>query len=112
MTEISYIELLRMAHEQLDSQSAMITKLEDSYTALSKANQQILNSALDSESNYCELRGSLPAHNLEQQAKGFDYASNKLTEQQGAAAAPILEMFNYFKNDLLSQAKALKEDKQ
>jgi hypothetical protein len=28
MTEISYIELLRMAHEQLDSQSAMIEVLE------------------------------------------------------------------------------------
>ena len=46
---------------------------------------------------------------LEQQAKGFDYASNKLTEQQGDSAAPILEMFDYFKKDLLQQAKALKE---
>jgi hypothetical protein len=58
--------------------------------------------------SYTTIESTLEAHNLEQQAKGFDYASNKLTEQQGAAAAPILEMFNYFKNDLLSQAKALK----
>jgi hypothetical protein len=57
------------------------------------------------------LELNIEFHKLEQQAKGFDYASNKLTEQQGAAAAPILEMFNYFKNDLLRQAKALKESK-
>ena len=56
-----------------------------------------------------ELEKEQAIRDLEQQAKGFDYASNKLTEQQGDSAAPILEMFDYFKKDLLQQAKALEE---
>jgi hypothetical protein len=39
---------------------------------LEKERDQILNSALDSESNYCELKDSLPAHNLEQQKEVID----------------------------------------
>jgi hypothetical protein len=42
----------------------------EEYQKLEKERDQILKSALDSESNYCDLKDSLQAHNLEQQAKG------------------------------------------
>ena len=37
--EIDYVELLRLAHEKLGSQSDMIAEIVHNYTALSKANQ-------------------------------------------------------------------------
>ncbi len=37
--EIDYVELLKLAHEKLGSQSDMIAEIVHNYTALSKANQ-------------------------------------------------------------------------
>jgi hypothetical protein len=36
-----------------------------------KERDQILKTVLDSESNYCALKDSMPVHNLEQTRKGF-----------------------------------------
>jgi hypothetical protein len=62
MTEINYKELLRMAHEQLDSQSAMIYRLNKELSSIV--------AGLFSEDE-------LEIHNLEQQAKGVrDFFTN------------------------------------
>jgi acetolactate synthase small subunit len=55
-------EYLKLAHESLDSKDAKIAELE-------KERDQILNSAINSEGNYLDLKKSMFAHNLEHQAK-------------------------------------------
>lgn len=79
-----------------------IVELRKANAELEKERDQILKSALDSESNYCDLKDSLPAHNLEQQAKGLtDYAK---VQEQGIAAVWMISAAS----TLLKQAKALK----
>jgi hypothetical protein len=60
--EIDYVELLRLAHEKLGSQSDMIAELGDNYTALSKANQWFINriAELEKERKWIDVIKELP----------------------------------------------------
>jgi hypothetical protein len=83
----------------------MMKQKDERITELEKERDQILKSALDSESNYCELKDSLPAHNLKQQAKGLtDYAK---TQEQGIDTVWMISAAS----KLLKQSEALKEGK-
>jgi hypothetical protein len=95
--EIDYVELLKLAHEKLGSQFDMIAELE-------KERDQILNSALDSESNYCKLKDSLPAHNLEQQALACDWIYTKLPNY----SSENLSVITARRLELVTQANALR----
>ena len=97
--------------------STVIAALNDRIAELEKERDQILNSALDSESNYCELKDSLPAHNLEQQAKALnDYADSILKRDRLfhinlSERMTIHDSCRNQAEDYLNQAKALKEAK-
>jgi hypothetical protein len=91
-------ELLKLAHESLDSKDERIAELE-------KERDQILKAALDSESNYCELKDSLPAHNLEQQAKSIE----DFVEPYVKYGKSVYEHGLRRAIDLRNQAKELKE---
>ena len=86
-----------------DNQQKRIAELE-------KERDEILNSALDSESNYCKLKDSLPAHNLEQQANGCFEAISEINSQfvNGASFVLVRDVNNFGVKKQL-QAKALKE---
>jgi hypothetical protein len=75
MTEISYIELLRMAHEQLDSQSAMITKLA---SKLQEAQGDKISAIAKERKRWArEDLAALEIRDIEQQAKGIsDFVSS------------------------------------
>jgi hypothetical protein len=70
----SLSDIERIAELERDRQALCNTcdQLESWNDELEKERDQILKSALDSESNYCDLKDSLPAHNLEQQAIGIE----------------------------------------
>jgi hypothetical protein len=57
--EIDYVELLKLAHEKLGSQSDMIAELESNILMLEQYNGSVESLIKD-----------IKAHNLEQQAKG------------------------------------------
>jgi hypothetical protein len=77
MSDETDIELLKLAHEKIaalenanQSLGYECAALSRKVAELDKERDQILNSAINSEGNYLDLKKSMPAHNLEQQAKG------------------------------------------
>jgi uncharacterized FlaG/YvyC family protein len=100
-------ELLRMAHEQLDSQSAMITKLAsrlqyaqgDKISAIAKERKRWAREDL----------AALEIRDLEQQAKGIEVAVRiNLTSYSEPYTVKLMARATELRN----KAKALKEDNQ
>ena len=94
-----------------DDLKSIIGKWKESHTQainkiaeLEKERDQILNSALDSESNYCKLKDSLPAHNLEQQALACDWIYTKLPNY----SSENLSVITARRLELVTQANALR----
>jgi hypothetical protein len=81
---------------------------QDRIAELEKERDQILNSALDSESNYCKLKDSLPAHNLEQQAKALSDARHDFTYSSDATCIYVDDLDKRI-DKLHGQVKALKD---
>jgi hypothetical protein len=79
---------------------------------LEKERDQILNSALNSESNYCALKDSMPVHNLEQQAKGVNGAIETCEKYDpddvGEEVITVVDLGGY-RLGLEYKAKALKD---
>jgi hypothetical protein len=84
----------------------MMKQKDERITELEKERDQILKSALDSESNYCELKDSLPAHNLEQQAKALSDAHKVIVENKMLRSAR--DYIDFRASELLEMSKALK----
>ena len=66
--EIDYVELLKLAHEKLGSQSDMIAELESNILMLEQYNGSVESLIKD-----------IKAHNLEQQAKALQFALENIT---------------------------------
>jgi hypothetical protein len=124
MTEISYIELLRMAHEQLDSQAAMIEVLKNEVDELNSASYELYNivfNHIDSsiefsdEIDNSDIEHALNIHNLEQQAKGVnDFKKWVLDTDENTSGLDVrdISLIEFYVEPLIRQAKALKEDNQ
>jgi hypothetical protein len=95
-------ELLRMAHEQLDIQTAKNAELEKAVKQANQYAQQVLDACMFTPT-------SLEANNLEHQAKGV---MDSATHTQWAAITPntqlVVEALVWQSEQLRSQAKALK----
>ena len=89
--EIDYVELLKLAHEKLGSQSDMIAELESNILMLEQYNGSVESLIKD-----------IKAHNLEQQAKGISSLEFIGHESEMWCTWEVKEW-------LSNQAKALKE---
>jgi hypothetical protein len=93
--EIDYVELLKLSHEKLGSQSDMIAELEKELSSIV--------SGLFSENELAILK-------LEQQAKGIDMSIMAIGSDECKGYLPIVYLSRLY-NELTSQAKELKEQK-
>jgi hypothetical protein len=97
---IAELEAIIRGRDELinNAESSRIAELE-------KERDQILKTALDSESNYCSLKDSMPVHNLEQQAKGVeDFVQPYFSYAQGFYGDGLRNAV-----ELRNKAKALKD---
>jgi hypothetical protein len=111
--EIDYVELLKLAHEKLGSQSDMIAELEKENLLLKQV-EQIFNDSPDLTFDCCErlFEEEFEAHNLEQQAKGcFEAILNINAYSKNGSAFILVRDANNFGVKKQLQAKALKESK-
>jgi hypothetical protein len=102
MTEISYIELLRMAHESLDSKDKQNAELEKT---LRKFEHAVRN-----ENELLEMQKNQDIRDLEQQAKGVEDCLG-IPVVKGDRAVSTMRLNSRVKK-LKAQAKSLKEDNQ
>ena len=114
MSKSTYVSMDKAAVIAINSYDANQERIAE----LEKERDQILKSALDSESNYCDLKDSLPAHNLEQQAKGIKETAteiNNIYVKEQLAGKLGVNQFHWWcliLGHMNDKAKALKEGKQ
>jgi hypothetical protein len=113
MTEIQLKELLKKAHDQLDSQAAMIQLLAsrlqyaqgDKISAIAKERKRWAREDL----------AALEIRDLEQQAKGVnDFKKWVLDTDENTSGLDVrdISLIEFYVDPLIRQAKALKEDNQ
>jgi predicted CopG family antitoxin len=96
--EIDYVELLKLAHEKLGSQSDMIAELEKEKERLTQYYDMW-------KGQWHELNNRMPIHNIEQQAKGVEGYIDRRKLAGGSYCSTTL----MYIDELYEQAKSLKE---